>query len=114
MPALVVEARAPSSKRRRRATLLHWEWQGYAHTQHTKDGWPWIAVREDGETSSWKLLIGGDRSRVELYDLSNDKGEKANVAGAHTEVVARLRRAALQWQASLPKGKLGNRTTDDG
>ena len=92
---------------KRRRSLL-WEYQGFAHTQHTKDGWAWLAVRE----GKWKLVASGDRRRVELFDLESDPFEKASVAeaAANAAVVARLERAVVGWQAELPPGRLGNRT----
>jgi N-acetylgalactosamine-6-sulfatase len=92
---------------KRRRSLL-WEYQGFAHTQHTKDGWAWLAVRE----GNWKLVASGDRRRVELFDLERDPFEKASVAeaAANAAVVARLERAVVGWQAELPPGRLGNRT----
>ena len=99
--------RGRPSKRRR---SLLWEYQGFVHTQHTKDGWPWLAVRE----GDWKLVLSGDRQRKELFDLSNDRAEKTDLAAAnghaHAEVVARLERDVLAWQMGLHPGRLGNRT----
>ena len=99
--------RGRPSKRRR---SLLWEYQGFVHTQHTKDGWPWLAVRE----GDWKLVLSGDRQRTELFDLSNDRAEKKDLAAAignaHAEVVARLERDVLAWQMGLHPGRLGNRT----
>jgi arylsulfatase A-like enzyme len=59
-----------------------------------------LAIRE----GDWKLLLNPDRSRVELYDLPRDPTQLANTAKDHPEIVERLARKALAWQATLPKG----------
>jgi arylsulfatase A-like enzyme len=55
----------------------------------------------------WKLVPkGGARSaggRAELYDLSNDPGEKDDVAGQHPEVVKELIALLLEIQQRGPK-----------
>jgi arylsulfatase A-like enzyme len=43
--------------------------------------------------------------KVQLYDLTNDLGEKQNVAEQHPEVVARLQKAFDAFLADLKKGK---------
>ena len=60
---------------------------------------PDLAVRE----GDWKLLIQEDGTRVQLYHLSDDLGEKRDVAAQNPEVVKHLRELVLQWNASLPK-----------
>jgi hypothetical protein len=52
----------------------------------------------------WKLLMNPDRSRVELYDVPKDPSEMTNVAPSHKDVVARMSKALLEWQLTLPKG----------
>jgi arylsulfatase A-like enzyme len=59
---------------------------------------PNVAVR-DGK---WKLLVNADGSNVELYDLSVDQNETANVAGKNPRVAKRLIARALEWRKSLP------------
>jgi hypothetical protein len=51
----------------------------------------------------WKLLIQEDGTRVQLYNLAEDLGEKRDVAAQHPEVTKRLSEMVLQWNASLPK-----------
>lgn len=58
---------------------------------------PDLAVR-DGR---WKLLVNADGSRPRLFDLAADPGETKNLAAAHPEVVARLKRAVLAWNDTL-------------
>ncbi len=60
---------------------------------------PDLAVR-DGE---WKLLIQADVSRPQLYHLGRDSSESQNVAAEHPEEVERLRKALMEWRASLPR-----------
>jgi len=59
---------------------------------------PDLAVR-DGK---WKFLCEFDGSEPELYDISNDRGEKTNVAGKHPKLVARLAKACIAWHKSMP------------
>jgi hypothetical protein len=86
--------------RPRQATLF-WEWRfriaGEPH-HHS----PMLSVR-DGQ---WKLLFNPDRSRIELYDIPNDRMELNNLAGQHPEIANQLAEKALAWQATLPKGPL--------
>jgi arylsulfatase A-like enzyme len=42
----------------------------------------------------------------ELYDLVKDPGEKQNVAAEHPEIVARLSRIAVEFQATMKPGEL--------
>ncbi len=51
----------------------------------------------------WKLLLNADGSGAELYDLATDPNETKNLAGPQPERTARMKIAALQWRASLPK-----------
>jgi N-acetylgalactosamine-6-sulfatase len=86
---------------RPRHTTLYWEWrfrimgEPYHHS-------PMLSVRE----GKWKLLFNPDRSRVELYDIPNDRMELNNFAAQHPEVINRLANQALAWQATLPKGPI--------
>jgi hypothetical protein len=67
---------------------------------HVSNKSPMLAVR-DGK---WKLLLNPDRGRVELYDIPADPRESANLAEKYPDVVERLAKQALAWQATLPKG----------
>ena len=88
------------TSRPRQAPLM-WEWRfriaGYP-IHHS----PMLSIR-DGR---WKLLLNPDRSRVELFDIPHDRMELNNVAAQHPEVVERLAKAALAWQATLPPGPI--------
>lgn len=59
---------------------------------------PDLAVR-DGR---WKLLMQDDGTDIELYDLHADPGETRNLAAENPEVVARLKTAVTEWNATLP------------
>ena len=84
-----------------RTRPLFWEWRfNIAGPVLNKS--PMLATR-DGK---WKLLFNPDRSRVELYDIPADPSELNNLAEKHPELVERLTRRALDWQATLPKGPI--------
>lgn len=86
---------------RARKNPLHWEWRFNIAGEPFHRS-PVLSVR-DGR---WKLLLNPDKSRVELYDIPADPTELNNVAEHHADVVERLSKAALEWQATLPKGPL--------
>jgi arylsulfatase A-like enzyme len=84
LPAL--QGRASEQKAR---DYLYWEFQG----------------RQVVRTGSWKGIRNAATGAFELYDLATDIGEKADVAAAHTEIVARLEgimRAARTESALFP------------
>ncbi|MBB6729845.1 sulfatase-like hydrolase/transferase [Cohnella zeiphila] len=71
---------------------LFWEYQGQ------------LAVRE----GDWKLVLNGrldgslpQPDRVHLSNLSEDPGERINVADRHPELTERLTRAAQEWLSGL-------------
>jgi arylsulfatase A-like enzyme len=88
-----------SGRQRARAKPLMWEWRfriagdPFHHS-------PQLAIRE----GDWKLLMNPDRSRVELYEIKKDLTQLNNVAGHHSEIVARLSEKVLAWQKELPPG----------
>lgn len=59
---------------------------------------PNLAMRE----GNWKLLVQDDGSRVELYNLEQDRAEKNNLAQAEGTRAERMKKAALEWRKSLP------------
>jgi arylsulfatase len=100
------------------------EYQQLLQQSFTALGYPPgdIAVR----TPEWKLIIRKNRdllekvswwgfitglpqsySDLELYDLKNDPLEKTNVAARHPDIVARLKKPLLEWDASVEKKKAG-------
>src|SRR5690606_7171066 len=64
---------------------------------------PDLAVRN----GKWKLLCEFDGSLPQLYDLSSDPGETANLADKHSQLVARLTEAVQSWHASVQYAKKG-------
>jgi len=77
----VLEGRAASAPAPDRP--LYMEFPGYGGQQMARIG-AWKGVRRD--------LIKDPRAPLELYDLSRDPGETADVAAANPEVAAALRR----------------------
>jgi len=59
---------------------------------------PDLAVR-DGK---WKLTVNYDGSRPQLYDLDADASESRNLVRQHPDVVARLKKAVIEWNATIP------------
>jgi N-acetylgalactosamine-6-sulfatase len=80
-----------------RTKPLYWEWRG---PNPEPDHWPRLSVRE----GDWKLVIGANDSRTELYNLAKDPREKKNQAANEPEQAARLSKMALAWRDSLPPG----------
>ena len=60
---------------------------------------PDLSVR-DGK---WKLLCEYNGSKVQLYDLDNDRSETTNIADKHPDIVKRLKDMLLAWNATMPK-----------
>lgn len=78
-----------------RSKPLYWEWKG---NSREPDWWPRLAVRE----GDWKLLIGADEHRAELYNLAKDPGEQHDLANDESERVAKLSKMAFEWRSTLP------------
>ncbi len=63
--------------------------------------WNGRAIR-DGK---WKLVLGNkQQGAVELFDLSQDLGEKVNLASRHPERVDQLRKALDGWEQQVARG----------
>jgi arylsulfatase A len=58
---------------------------------------PGGAVRQ----GKWKLVEHYDTGDVELYDLSNDLGERNNLAKEHPEQVSSLRKKLADWRKEV-------------
>jgi N-acetylgalactosamine-6-sulfatase len=84
---------------RPRTKPLMWEWRFNIAGEPFHHS-PELAIR-DGQ---WKLLLNPDRSRVELYDLSQDLTQLNNVAEHHPELVERLATQVTVWARTLPEG----------
>ena len=59
---------------------------------------PDLAVR-DGD---WKLLCDYDGANAQLFHVTDDPGEKTELSALESDRLARLKRSALAWHASLP------------
>jgi arylsulfatase A-like enzyme len=59
---------------------------------------PTLAVR-DGR---WKLLVNGDGTGAELYDIETDPAEARDRAADEKDVAERLTRKVLEWKGTLP------------
>ena len=59
---------------------------------------PDLAVR-DGK---WKFLCEYDGAEPELYDMTNDRGEKYNIAAKHPKLVRKFTAACIAWHKSMP------------
>jgi arylsulfatase A-like enzyme len=62
------------------------------------DNLPDFAMR----SGQWKLLCDYDGKNTSLYDLDNDQGEKRNLASKRPDLVKRLTKAVLKWNAGMP------------
>ncbi len=78
-----------------RAKPVFWQWRT---ASSRGDNWPALAVRSGG----WKLLLGKDADRVELFRFPSDRLEKTNLAEEYPGEVRRLSRVLEAWKNSLP------------
>ncbi|MCM8526280.1 MAG: sulfatase-like hydrolase/transferase [Lentisphaeraceae bacterium] len=60
---------------------------------------PDLAVRK----RDWKLLCDFDGSNTSLYKITDDHGEKNNVAEQNPEIVKELKAELMSWNESIPK-----------
>lgn len=84
---------------RPRTKPLMWEWRFNIAGEPFHHS-PELAIRD----GNWKLLMNPDRSRVELYDVTQDLTQLNNVAGQHPEVVEKLADQVTAWAKTLPEG----------
>ncbi|MDF7826861.1 sulfatase-like hydrolase/transferase [Pontiellaceae bacterium B12227] len=75
-----------------RTKPLFWHWAGTSHNEN----WPRFGIRE----GSWTLLM--DDKKIELYDVSKDRGQQENLVEDHPERVDRMLKALAAWKATLP------------
>lgn len=84
-----------------RKTDLMWEYgrkDAFAR-MGTTDHWsPHLCIRR-GE---WKLLMNGDGSDVELYDIISDPYETANLASEKKKIVKKLSKPLMKWWNERP------------
>jgi uncharacterized sulfatase len=80
----------------RQDRAIYWHYPVYHHSQ------PASAVRE----GDLKLIYFYDEDRLELYNLSNDVGEKVNLASIRSDEAQRLKKKLDDWlqqtKADLP------------
>ena len=85
-----------------RTKPLYWEYgrneKSFAYPKDRIHRSPNIAVR----SGPWKLLINGDGSNAELFDVLADPKETRDVSTEQPELLARFKNAALTWRQSLP------------
>ena len=84
-----------STRPRVKAGFWEWRYRVFGHPWYCPPQW---AIR-DGD---FKLLMNPDGSRIELYDLSRDPGERDNIASEHPEKVKTLAKKLRDWAAELP------------
>jgi arylsulfatase A-like enzyme len=88
-----------------RSKMLFWEYGRnetvFKYPPRATDRSPSLAVRRD----RWKLLMNADGSKVELYDIVNDRDEKNNLAVQKKDIVKSLSSQLLAWWNSLPRLK---------
>jgi len=79
-----------------RAKPIFWQWRT---ASSRGDNWPALAVRE----GPWKLLLGKEASRVELFRFPGDRVEQTNLREEHPDVVRRLSALIDEWNETLPE-----------
>lgn len=78
-----------------RSKPVFWWWQG----KHSGDDWPAFAMR-DGR---WMLILDESKSRIELFDVVDDRAQANNLAAANPDRVHQMRTDIDEWFATLPK-----------
>ncbi len=78
-----------------RTKPIFWEWKGGDKQDFT---WPTLGVR-DGK---WKLLVGTENQKFELYDLENDWAETTDVSASHPDITQRPSVQLAAWKNGLP------------
>jgi N-acetylgalactosamine-6-sulfatase len=81
----------------RRTRPIFWRING---NKKESNFWPDLAVR-DGD---WKLVTTFDGQRVELHNLPSNRAEDItrDQSKEHPEIVQRLTKLVLEWNATLP------------
>jgi len=95
LPALLGTAKS------QRRSPIFWQWKT---ASNRGDNWPALAVRE----GSWKLLLGKEVNRVELFRFPSDRIEQTNLRDEHQDEVRRLSDLIDAWKKTLPSKPNGN------
>ncbi len=82
----------PGSKR---TVPIFWEWRS-ASAGGTN--WPAHAVR----SGEWKLLVGKEKDRIELFRFPSDRLEASDLSTKHAPEVDRLMSLIEDWKRTLP------------
>jgi arylsulfatase A-like enzyme len=78
-----------------RVRPLFWQWN---FPSPAGEAWPTLVVRD----GPWKLILGKDGAKAELFQFPDDELEKTDRAAAQPETVARLKAMAAAWREKLP------------
>ena len=96
-------SRALLGRAMKRKSDLFWDYgrdSSYLRPGIPRDASPNLALR----SGDWKLLMNGDGTSLELYNLDRSRNEEANVAAGHPEITRKLSARLLRWRKSLPGG----------
>ncbi len=96
-------SRALLGRAKKRKSDLFWDYgrdSSYLRPGIPRDASPNLALR----SGDWKLLMNGDGTSLELYNLDRSRNEETNVAAAHPEITRKLSARLLRWRKSLPGG----------
>ena len=85
-----------AERKRKRACFWEWRYRVFGHPLNQP---PRLAVRE----GDYKLLMNPDKSRVELYDITQDPSELQNLANSKPGLTERLSKRLLDWNSTLPE-----------
>jgi arylsulfatase A-like enzyme len=72
---------------------IYWHYPHYSN----QGGVPGGAVRR----GDWKLIEFYEDDRIELYNVSNDPGERTNLARREAKLAGSLRSALEKWRGSI-------------
>lgn len=82
-----------------RTKPIFWEWRRPNVSAKRPEGWPGIAVRY----GDWKLVVGKNRERVELFNIAEDRLENRNLVETNKEKRDELLSMWDEWKSTLPE-----------